>query len=93
MKKQYIKIPLDDKEFFNAVLTCAVRYCIGRMTYMPGLVTDWIMEHCEGLLTNRTVSVMIEDIDRAASHDNLGMSCDVDTWMKFRKWLTTQVKE
>lgn len=28
---------------FGAVLNCAVRYCIGRRTYMPKLVIDYIM--------------------------------------------------
>ena len=27
---------------FGAVLNCAVRYAIGRQTYMPGLVIDFI---------------------------------------------------
>lgn len=32
--------PKDD--FFGAVLNCAVRYCLGRSSYMPGLVMDEI---------------------------------------------------
>ena len=56
-----IKIAPDQIDFFGAVLNCAVRYCIGRMTYMPGLVTDWIMQHCHGLLTNKTLYVMKRD--------------------------------
>lgn len=27
---------------FGAVLNCAVRYCLGRQTYMPRLVCDFI---------------------------------------------------
>lgn len=82
-----IKIALDQIDFFGAVLNCAVRYCIGRKTYMPGLVTDWIMQHCHGLLTDKTIGVMKRDIDEAKSRDGLGMSCDVETWLKFREWL------
>lgn len=77
-------------DFFGAVLNCAVRYCIGRKTYMPGLVTDWIMQHCDGLLTEKTLYVMKRDIDEAAQQDGLGMDCDVETWKKFRVWLDTQ---
>lgn len=82
-----IKIAPDQIDFFGAVLNCAVRYCIGRMTYMPGLVTDWIMQHCHGLLTGKTIFVMKRDIDEARERDGLGMDCDVETWLKFREWL------
>ena len=82
-----IKIAPDQIDFFGAVLNCAVRYCIGRMTYMPGLVTDWIMQHCHGLLTDKTLGVMKRDIDEAKARDGLGMDCDVVTWERFRAWL------
>lgn len=82
-----IKINSDQIDLFGAVLNCAVRYCIGRMTYMPGLVTDWIMQHCHGLLTAKTIGVMKRDIDEARAGDGLGMSCDYATWLRFRDWL------
>lgn len=85
-----IQIAPDQIDFFGAVLTCAIRYCIGRMTYMPGLVTDWIMQHCNGILTERTITVMKRDIDEAKARDGLGMDMDVRTWMKFRAWLDEQ---
>lgn len=73
---------------FGAVLNCAVRYCIGRATYMPGLVTDWIMDNCHGKLNKKTLFVMGRDIDEAKS---LGMDCDVKTWMKFREWIRQEM--
>lgn len=82
-----IKIMPDKVDFFDAVLTCAVRYCLGRATYMPGLVADWIMEHCKGLLTAKTLAVMKRDIDEAASRGGLCMYWDVRTWLRFRAWL------
>lgn len=82
-----IQITPDQIDFFGAVLNCAVRYYIGRMTYMPGMVTDWIMQHCHGLLTAKTLHVMKRDIDEARSRGGLGMDCDVETWLKFRAWL------
>lgn len=36
-----MKITKDD-DFGGAVLNCAVRYALGRRTYMPGLVMDEI---------------------------------------------------
>ena len=85
-----IRIAPDQIDFFGAVLNCAVRYCIGRRTYMPGLVTDWIRKHCHGILTGKTLDVMRRDIDEAAAWDGLGDSCDVVTWMSFRAWLDSE---
>lgn len=85
-----IRIPADQIDFFGAILNCAIRYCIGRRTYMPGLVTDWIMQHCDGFLTKKTIGVMERDIDEAAAHDNLGDGCDIRTWVAFREWLKGQ---
>ena len=41
MSKHKPTISLDDKHF-GAILNCAIRYCIGRQTYMPALVIDYI---------------------------------------------------
>ena len=82
-----VKIMPDQVDFFGTVLNCAVRYCLGRTTYMPGLVTDWIMGNCKGLLTAKTLAVMKRDIDEAESRNGLGMDCDARTWKWFRTWL------
>ena len=85
-----IQIAPDQIDFFGAVLTCAIRYCIGRMTYMPGLVTDWIMQHCHGILCEKTLFVMKRDIDEALHQGRAGMDMDVQTWVRFRAWLDEQ---
>lgn len=92
MKPITIKIMPDQIDFFGAVLNCAVRYCIGRRSYMPGLVTDWIMQHCHGLLTAKTLHVMKRDIDEAKNNPwgGLGDDCDVVTWTKFLEWLKSE---
>jgi len=86
-EKDRVTIRADDDDF-GAVLNCAVRYCIGRRTYMPKLVTDWIREHCSGILNRKTVNVMKYDIDHPLAGD-LGDSCDRKVWMDFRAWLET----
>lgn len=84
-KVQIILSP--DIDEFGAVLNCAVRYCLGRMTYMPGLVTDWIMSHCGGMLTSKTLYVMRKDIEEAKAEDRLGMDMDKQTWERFLEWV------
>lgn len=76
----------DDADL-QTILVCAVRYSLGRATYMPGLVTDWIMEHCEGKLSRKTIGVMMRDIDEMRSRKALGMECDALTWLRFYGWL------
>ena len=48
-------------EDFCTILICAIRYCLGRQTYMPSLVTDFIrplLPH----LDDKTLRVMRADI-------------------------------
>lgn len=74
---------------FQTILICAVRYSIGRATYMPTLVTDWIMEHMGGRLAGDTLAVMKRDIDETPERCR-GMDCDRETWARFRAWLEGQ---
>ena len=93
-KKQeaQIMIPADDNDFWGIVI-CAVRYSLGRRTYMPGLVTDWIMNHCAGLMSKRDITVMLRDIQEMRDSFGLGDSCDVITWENFERWLTQQLEQ
>ena len=90
VKKLEIPLKCDDVDNFGAVLNCAVRYCIGRSTYMPELVTSWIMHNCNNKLTYKTIWCMKQDIDKSAKYIQLGQECDVKTWKNFREWLDTQ---
>ena len=81
-------VPISDD--LEAILICAVRYCIGRATYMPGLVTGWIEENMRGKLSQKTIGVMRRDIDEARRRQGLGMDCDVKTWEQFDVWLSLE---
>ena len=80
---------------FDSILISAVRYCIGRRTYMPSIVTGWIMGHCKGQLEHKTVNVMIRDIEEVAQRgeEHLGDECDRETWMEFLEWLKKEAAE
>ena len=58
----------DQNNDFGAVLICAVRYCIGRQNYMPGLVIDFIRPLLPKL-DSKTLTVMERDIIEAAGKD------------------------
>ena len=90
---------IDDKDA-GTIAICAVRYALGRETYMPGLVQDFVMRHPE-IVDKRVKSVMLEDIriaDRFVKYgrsdgsemvvDGLGdTKIDRPGWLKFREWL------
>lgn len=66
-------------DVFGAMLNCAVRYCIGRQTYMPGMVMDLIRPMIPNL-TDKTLFCMEQDIKEA---NYLGSDIDKDHWIDF----------
>lgn len=87
-------------EDLGTIAICAVRYAIGRETYMPGLVQDFVKRHPE-IVDENVRNVMIRDIneaDKIHEHtlpngkvlkiDGLGSTTiDRPGWLKFREWL------
>lgn len=88
-----------DKDL-GTIAICAVRYALGRQTYMPGIVQDFVMRHPE--IVNANVrEVMLRDINEAdhirevklsngetMKIDGLGDSyIDRPGWLRFRTWL------
>ena len=70
---------------FGAVCNCAVRYCLGRRSYMPKLVTDYIIPLLPKL-TEKTLACFRMDIEnRQKAGFDFGMGCDVETWNGFYK--------
>ena len=62
------------------MLNCAVRYCIGRKSYMPGLVVDKITPWLP-MLSNKSLRGFERDIENA---DNLGdENIDAPRWRAF----------
>lgn len=65
---------------FCLVCICAVRYCLGRRTYMPWSVMSFIKQFLPALSDN-TLYVMARDI---AETDNLGdTEIDAPMWTEF----------
>lgn len=64
---------------FGAVVNCAVRYAVGRATYMPHLVVDFITPILSEL-DDTTLFVMRRDIEES---DSLGdPRIDAPKWRK-----------
>lgn len=58
---------------YSVLVTCATRYAIGRMSYMPSLVVGIVKPRLKQL-DDKTLKVLIRDIGEAPS---LGMA-DID---------------
>lgn len=78
------------------VLSCGVRYALGRQSYIVGTVCDWVERHWDGIperakeLIARDVLSALEQYDHSAR--TLGMEMDIRSWQglgKFIKGKTT----
>lgn len=74
---------------FGALCTCAIRYCIGRRTYMPSLIIDYLTPFIPKLET-RTLVVIATDIKGAA---NLGDDCDAAAWNHFLSAVEAEIEK
>lgn len=86
MKKPVVRLNDDN---FGAVLICAVRYSIGRMTYMPKLVQDFIRPLLP-YLSNKTLFVMDRDISEANSYGDPNI--DEPDWKRFMQEVRNEME-
>lgn len=75
-------------EGFGCIVNSAVRYSLGRDTYMPDVAVQFILDHMN-LLDLRTVAVMYRDIQKALENENLPHR---ETWVSLMYALETSLK-
>jgi hypothetical protein len=65
-----------------------MRYSLGRMTYMPGMIQDLIKQYRE-VFTNESLRQLADEIDQEHTFrgGKLGMDFDTRGWLDFRDWL------
>lgn len=91
-KKELILCPLHWFSFaldddFGCVINSAVRYAIGRHTYMPEVVCNFVRKYIN-ILDKKTIGVMIEDIDKELK---LGIDQE-ELWVSLRDELIERKK-
>ena len=77
-----------ESEGFGCIVNSAVRYSLGRDTYMPDVAVQFILDHMN-LLDIRTVTVMYRDIQKALEDENLPHR---ETWVSLMYALETHLK-
>ena len=85
------EIDLSDDDF-GVILNCAVRYAIGRQTYMPSLVTGFIKPLIP-YLNDKTLWCFDEDIKRQEKWPGGYGDPRIDkpTWMNFWDAIKTEI--
>ena len=65
------------------IVISAVRYALGRMTYIVELTVNYILQEIENdKLSDGCLNVILRDIKETK---DLGMECDKDKWLKLQK--------
>lgn len=82
-------ITLSQKDF-GTLAICAIRYCHGRMSYMPGMVRDIIRPNlCK--ISDKDLSVMIEDCKHQATFEMYGdEKIDKPGWIEWENELKAE---
>ena len=68
------------------ILICAVRYALGRMSYIVGVVAEYVSVKQPGL-SKECINIIIRDIEEELERYHkcgqlLGMECDERTWVR-----------
>lgn len=77
---------MTDKEL---IWCAALRYSLGRKTYMPSVIYDWFTTH---KLSRNLIHVSIKDITDQEKWGGLGSDCDKKYWLKLKKYLQDKLE-
>ena len=70
------------QEDFGTLCICALRYCHGRRSYMPGLVQEIVREHFTDI-NDSSLKVITDDKKFQSDMQLWGDECDKIDWEKF----------
>ena len=74
---------------FGCIINSAVRYSLGRSSYMPSTTVKFVLKYLM-VLDVRTITVMIEDIDRSLVDEQLPYK---DTWISLKYALEDRLEK
>jgi hypothetical protein len=63
-------------------LFCAVRYTLGRKTYIVSHIVDEVLKNWDKLSDGFKRQLIKEIKQYKKEHSNIGMECDEQTWQK-----------
>ena len=93
-----IKMEINKESIYDLenILIMALRYSLGRRTYVTVEINDFIKRY-PSLITERVCTIMLRDIGRYLSDREIGLikddKCDYDSWIDLNNWLFTLAKD
>lgn len=80
-------------ETYGTLCICAVRYALGRMTYMPDEVANAVGQGLDKL-TQKDMAVILKDIRAYALNENSPIHKDINqsTWHRLGNRLDDEIK-
>lgn len=79
----------EDVRDLKDMIMCALRYSLGRRTYITGLTADFIKRYPE-LIDKRVKGVMLRDLEeyfKKREFCDIDDECDFKTWKSLYNWL------
>lgn len=77
---------------FSELAVCAVRYALGRMTYVSYSVPRAIINNID-LMTTNALTVIVRDIEEYKQYNgHIGSELDEDSWMKFKDTIESVIE-
>jgi len=80
------------------IILASIRYAIGRKTYIPALICNWIKKHwpelsyiCKDMII-KEVKEVIDKYERLGDSNILGDSINKKTWYSFYNWINDNFK-
>lgn len=81
---------IENKKDFETICICALRYAMGRKTYMPDLVRNFVRPLLPEFSDN-TIAVMISDCDFQRRYNSYGDErIDKPAWLEWEKELKNE---
>lgn len=77
-----------DNSDLRLLMLATFRYSLGRRTYMPSFIVDLIIKNSK-IFNKQNWRQFIEEINEI---ENLGDSCDIQTWNKLNCFCETRLK-
>ena len=83
---------LSPNDEFAELAICAVRYALGRATYVSYSVPRTVLNNVDKIETN-FLKVMIRDVEEFKRvHGKIGMQIDEASWLQFAEDLKAEIK-
>ena len=91
-----MNIEEQDIHDFQNITISALRYALGRRTYLTDVTSEFIKKY-PNIIDERVCCVMLRDIHRYMEDRKIGFviddKCDYDTWIDLQNWLFDLAKE